>query len=230
MPDNSERRQQELDLRITFGGALIATKGWGSPLAGETYTRARMLAEQLGRSEYQLPLIHGEWNYHTVQGRHRLALSLAEQIAQIAMRNDVAARLLGHRLGRKHPSLFRRVSRRQVTFRAVSWHRRPSHSRLCMRTLHQTTNTVWRYCNSPLTLMYLGYIDQARSLLSEGLSEARQLKHPYALTTALSFAGWAAMVGGSALEVKRYADERIALSNEHGLQLHLGYAMGADSH
>ena len=67
-----------------------------------------------------------------------------------------------------------------------------------MRALQQTTSTVWRCCNSPLILMYLGYMDQARSRISEGLSEARQLKHPYALTTALGFAGWAAIVGGFA--------------------------------
>jgi len=218
MPDNSERRQQELDLRITFGGALIATKGWGSPLAGETYTRARMLAEQLGRSEYQLPLIHGEWNYHTVQGRHRLALSLAEQIAQ--MRNDVAARLLGHRLvGNTHLYLGELAAARAFSERCRGI------GDSAIRAVYADFTADDQYSvvllQLAIILMYLGYIDQARSRISEGLSEARQLKHPYALTTALSFAGWAAMVGGFALEVKRYADERIALSNEHGLQLHL---------
>ena len=57
MPDNSARQQQELDLRITLGQALIATKGWGSPLVGETYARARLLAEQLDRPDYLFPLL-----------------------------------------------------------------------------------------------------------------------------------------------------------------------------
>ena len=47
MSDNTACQQQELDLRITLGQALIATKGWGSPLVGETYARAHLLAEQL---------------------------------------------------------------------------------------------------------------------------------------------------------------------------------------
>ena len=59
MPDNSARQQQELDLRITLGQALIATKGWGSPLVGETYARARLLAEQLDRPDYLFPLLYG---------------------------------------------------------------------------------------------------------------------------------------------------------------------------
>ena len=49
LPDTSARQQQELDLRITLGLALVATKGWGSPLVGETNARARLLAEQLDR-------------------------------------------------------------------------------------------------------------------------------------------------------------------------------------
>ena len=104
-----------------------------------------MLAEQLGRSEYQLPLIHGEWNYHTVQGRHRLALSLAEQTAQ--MRNDVAARLFGHRLvGNTHLYLGELAAAGPVPSGAGA--SATQLFGLCMRTLQQTTNTVWCYCNS----------------------------------------------------------------------------------
>ena len=51
MPDDPARQQQELDLRITLGQALTATKGWGSPLGGETYARAHLLAEQLDGRE-----------------------------------------------------------------------------------------------------------------------------------------------------------------------------------
>ena len=51
MPDNPARQQQELDLRIALGQALTATKGWGSPLVGETYARAHLLAEQLDGRE-----------------------------------------------------------------------------------------------------------------------------------------------------------------------------------
>jgi predicted ATPase len=224
-PDSSARRQQELDLRITLGGALIATKGWGSPLVGETYTRARMLAEQLARPEYQLPLLHGEWNYHTVQGRHRLALSLAEQLGTIAReRNYVAARLLGHRLvGNTHLYLGELIAARAISEQCRGIDDPAIRAAYAGFTADDQFSVV--LLQLAIIMMSLGYIDQARSRISEGLLEARRLKHPYALTTALSFAGWAAMVGGYPLEVKRYADERIALSNELGLQLHLGYAM-----
>jgi predicted ATPase len=53
LPEGSLRLQQELDLRIALGPALIATKGYSAPDVGETIARARLLAEQLDRSDYR---------------------------------------------------------------------------------------------------------------------------------------------------------------------------------
>src|SRR5262249_9234334 len=83
MPDDSTRQQQELDLRIALGQALIATKGWASPLVGETYTRARLLAEQLDRSDYLFPLLNGQFLFHLVRSEQKPALSLAQQTEEI---------------------------------------------------------------------------------------------------------------------------------------------------
>jgi predicted ATPase len=77
MSDNTACQQQELDLRITLGQALIATKGWGSPLVGETYARAHLLAEQLERPDYFFPLLIGRFAFHLLRGELKLALSLA---------------------------------------------------------------------------------------------------------------------------------------------------------
>jgi predicted ATPase len=75
-----------------------------------------------------------------------------------------------------------------------------------------------------VTLTYLGYVDQARSLRNEALLEARHLKHPYALVVVLTFAYWAAIVTRSAADAKHYADEQIALATEHGFEFYLGAA------
>ena len=48
-----ERSQQELTLQITLGASLIATKGYGAPEVGQTYTRARQLCQHL-EDPYQL--------------------------------------------------------------------------------------------------------------------------------------------------------------------------------
>ena len=99
MSDTSARQQQELDLRITLGQALIATKSWAAPLVGETYARAHLLAEQLDRPDYLFPLLFGQVVFHHLRGEHKLALSLAQQMEEIGQtRGDAALVHVGHTL------------------------------------------------------------------------------------------------------------------------------------
>jgi predicted ATPase len=50
LPDTPEHRQQELELQVTLGGALAATKGIGAPDTGAAYHRARELCQQVGET------------------------------------------------------------------------------------------------------------------------------------------------------------------------------------
>jgi hypothetical protein len=84
MAPSPERQQQELDLRIALGPALIATTGYSSAEVGENLARASSLAEQLGRFDYVVPLLYGQFGYHLVRSEHTLALSFAERLQQIA--------------------------------------------------------------------------------------------------------------------------------------------------
>ena len=96
LPDGPGRQQQELDLQLALGSALMATKGYSSPEVGETYARARALAEQINRPEYLWRVFFGQWVFHRNRGEHRLALALAEQMEKIGeARNDVAAQWVG---------------------------------------------------------------------------------------------------------------------------------------
>jgi predicted ATPase len=90
MPDEQRRRQQELDLRIVLGRALMATKGYGAPVVGETYAQARALAEQLDRPDYLVSLLAGEVAFRSFRAETRLALSLAVQREKIGeAQNDL---------------------------------------------------------------------------------------------------------------------------------------------
>ena len=116
MPDTSARQQQELDLRITLGQALIATKGWATPLVGETYARARLLAEQLDRPDYLFALLRGQVLFHHLRGEHKLALSLAQQMEEIGQTRGDAA--LVH-VGRSMHGMIRCVAGEFVAARAI---------------------------------------------------------------------------------------------------------------
>ena len=68
LPDGPGRRQQELDLQLALGYALIATKGHSAPEVGETFARARALAEQIDRPEYLGRVFFGQWVFHRNRG------------------------------------------------------------------------------------------------------------------------------------------------------------------
>jgi hypothetical protein len=71
-------------------------------------------------------------------------------------------------------------------------------------------------------LACLGHLDQALVEQDATLGEARRLSHPPTLAVALGGAGW---VTGSFVRLKpgsllEHADELLALTTEHGIELH----------
>ena len=75
LADGPWHRQQELDLQVALRPALAATKGYSAPEVAETIARARVLAEQIDRPEYLVPLMVGQWRFHLIRAEHKLALS-----------------------------------------------------------------------------------------------------------------------------------------------------------
>jgi predicted ATPase len=224
LPDGPGRRQRELDLQLALGSALTATKGYSSPEVGETYARARALAEQaeqISRPEYLWGGFYGQWVFHRVRGEHRLALTLAQQMEKIGeARNDIAAQLMGRRTnGTTRLFLGDFAAARALLERchglADPAHRGggvPSADPYALMLAY----LAW-------TLAVLGYIDQARSRLNEALSEARRLKHAHTLADVLMSANPVERITGSP-QMQRHAEELLALSTERGLPLNLGWA------
>src|SRR5262245_12586717 len=77
--------------------------------------------------------------------------------------------------------------------------------------------------NLAMTLAYLGYVDQARVRMEEGLSEARRLRHAPTLAYVLLWANWMEWTTCSP-ELERRAEELLVLSTEHGFPYWLALA------
>jgi predicted ATPase len=86
MPEGVQRQHCELDLRVSLGPALIATKGYSAPEVGSNYTRVSTLANELDRPEYLAALLEGQWVFYVVRGKLKLALSVAKQIEKSVRR------------------------------------------------------------------------------------------------------------------------------------------------
>ena len=59
LPDAPERTQHELDVQITLGQALMATKGQAAPEVEQAFTRARALCEQVGETSQLFVVLEG---------------------------------------------------------------------------------------------------------------------------------------------------------------------------
>ena len=160
-------KQLELDLQIALGPALIATRGYSSAEAGDTFARASTLAEQLGRSDYDVALLYGRSGYHLVRSEYRLALPLAERMQQIGDERSDAATIVQARWMRAMTHYHRGefVAARDLFEQCLQ---EPAH-----RQTGSALTAEDPYCTAlgylANTLAYLGYFDQARSRANEAL-------------------------------------------------------------
>ncbi len=222
LPDDTWRQQRELDLHMALGRALVATRGHSAAVVGETFARARVLAERLGRRDYLIPLLQGQWVYHLVRSELRLALAHAEELGQIAeTRNDVDAQLLAH------------YANGMILFYLGEFEPARTHFEQC-RGLRDHLNAGMVPTLSPAdypaammhlvwTLLCLGRVDLARSHLDELLRGAQRLGHAYTRAMTLSFACWAEWIGREPEKVQLHAEEAIALSLEQNFPLWLAW-------
>ena len=214
--DDLWRRQQELDLLIVLGPALIATKGYSAPNVGDTLAHALQLAEELDRSDYLVPLLYGRWAFHAVRAEARLALSHAERLEEIGRaRADMAVLLLGRLSHGISCFLLGEFIAARALLEQCHGLGDPAHratyAALAAEDPHAAV-LAWL----GVVLTHLGYIEQGRARTNEAISEARRLQQVYTLSFVLLWAGWMETVTNSAIEVQRHAEELIAISDEHG--------------
>ena len=207
-PDGPSRRQQELNFQGTLGRALLSTKGYSAPEVGETYARARTLAEQLGQSDY--PLLYGQWVFHLVRGEHELALSSAEQIVRNGQgRKDLPAELLGRQASGTSYFFLGNFYAARTAFEQCGDLRDPVH-----RSIYMALTPIDPYLVMlgyyGLTLGFMGDLGRGRERVNEALAQARRDKHAYALASVLR-----TPVGWNGSQVRRRKPDASALSLSH---------------
>src|SRR5262249_26547232 len=97
LPETAERLNQELNLQTPLGLAFMATKGYGAPEVGKTYTRARELCSQVGEIPQLAPVLYGLWIFHLIWAEIPTAYEAAKQLLRLGQNTqDLTLIMEGH--------------------------------------------------------------------------------------------------------------------------------------
>jgi class 3 adenylate cyclase/predicted ATPase len=223
LPDSSTRAQQELDLQMTLGPALIATRGWGAPEVEQTYVRARVLCQQVGETPQLFPTLLGLCAFYRSRGALSMARELGEQLDRLVQRAATPThRLAAHdTLGMTLFYLGDYTAARAhldqgialtdpTTQRALALHSGVAPGITC---LVFAANTLW--C--------LGYPAQAVRRSQAALALAKVLAHPYSLAFAQHWAASLHYRLREALAVQAQANALLTMATAQGFPTYMGH-------
>jgi class 3 adenylate cyclase/predicted ATPase len=216
LPDTPERTQQELDLQITLGPALMALKGRAAPEVEHAYARAQALCQQVGQTPQLFHVLVGLRAFYSHRGELQTARRLAEQCATLAQSlHDPVFRLLAQAtLGGSLFFLGEFPPARESFEHAIALYDPRQHHLLTSFTGVDPVET----CLSLIarTLFVLGYPEQAVQRASESIALSQQLSHPFSLAQALGHAAWIHWHRGEMHLTQAQAEALITLSTEQG--------------
>ncbi|ANG62720.1 hypothetical protein A8C75_09640 [Marinobacterium aestuarii] len=223
LPDTPERQRQELGLQLALGPVWMAIRGYAACEVETTYRRALALSQHSGDVPGQFTALFGLDAYYVVRGELQAAKDMAEQLLQLAEREqDTDFLLEAH--GSVGPVLFplgelaaaRKTLEQGVALYDPRQHR--SHA-----FLYGLDPGVLCLCYLALTLELSGEPALAYARNEEVLALARQLSHPISLAFALDYAAELHLFRQESELALSCAEAAIELSTEQGFSYWLAH-------
>ena len=215
VPDSLSRQEQELDLQIGLGQAIIATQGYAAPAVSQAFARARELCERLGCAHKLLPILYGQWAYYSVADliqAHKLAAEI-QHFSEV--QDNAVVRVMSCRAsGLTHLMIGDLAVARTYLEQGLSLY--DTRQQSLYASIYATTDPlIFFHSYLSLALVCCGHLDWARSHADLALAYARSLSHAHSLGFALHWTWVAyrcARLEPAALLSQ--ADELITLSDE----------------
>jgi predicted ATPase len=188
LPESAERTQRELVLQLMLGELLMVVRGMASHEAGEAYSRAHALCQQVAETRQLFRALWGLIGFHNGHGHLRTGEELGRQLFDLAQRQQdpvlvQASHVIvgGNALYLGNLVAARAHLEQSLELSAVP----PSASPLFASRLHpRLTSYAWIL----RPLWQLGYADQAQQRCQEALALAQQLGHTPSLALVEFFA------------------------------------------
>jgi predicted ATPase/DNA-binding winged helix-turn-helix (wHTH) protein len=217
LPDDPGHAQQELDLQTALGPVLVAAKGYGAPEVGNTYTRARVLCEQVGETLQLFSALYGMWSYYGARANYKMVYELGEQMLNLTQRQqDVTSLVLGHWV--MGCSVFYHLA-------DVASTRKHVEQAIALYDAQQLSSLAFQYgydpgvssrCFAAISLWALGYPEQALHRSQEAIALARACSHHFSEAYALVYTAWLHLYRRDHHRAQEHAAATIALSHTQG--------------
>jgi TOMM system kinase/cyclase fusion protein len=223
LPETPARDQQELDLQLALGPALMATKGQAAPEVEQTYARARALCGQVGDTPQLFPMLRGLCRFYHNRGALQTARELGEQFYRLAQREAAPTHLLEAHdtLGGTLFFLGAYAAARTHLERGIALTDPTAQRALALR--HGLAPGVTCLAYEANTLWCLGSPAQALQRSQEMLALAQELAHPHSLAQAQHWAAYLHQRRREGPAVQARAEALLALATAQGFPLWVGF-------
>jgi class 3 adenylate cyclase/predicted ATPase len=238
LADTPEHRQQELDLQLALGPALVVIRGPASPAVAQVYARAQALCQQLGETPQLFPVLWGLWRFYNNRAEYPRAQGLGERLLRLAQQVDDAALLLEAHHALWATSVWSgEVAAARAHLEQGSALYDPPQHHAHARLYGGHDPGVCALAHAALSLWILGYPDQALQRLRAALTLAQAVAHPLSLANALDFAAMLHQARREPQATHERAEVLLALATEQGSAQYMaqatimqGWARAAQGH
>jgi hypothetical protein len=221
--DGEGFRNLELDLKIQYGIALKAVKGWDNKEVLDVFLEADEIAEELGRSSEIGPALFSLWGGYLI----KLDLDRAMNIA-IRMQQN------GNRTGDNLLEMQAHLALSDTFFWVGRFEEGLTHNdryyELCDRDKQTKMISTYGQDSSVLADMYemlhccmLGRFVRSEDRLSKLDRAMKRIKHPYSQVIGLVALAWGAYQLERFTDMDQYALTIIDLATKNNFDYYLGY-------
>jgi predicted ATPase/class 3 adenylate cyclase len=217
LPDRAAHTEQELQLLIALGPALMTTRTSAAPEIGSVYARARELALGARRVADLFPTVWGAWLVAFTAGDFASAKRLVDELFEMATTSeDSALTLQAHHAAWPTCMVIGPLAEaRHHVARGLALYRRDAHGEHALQYGGHDPG-VCGYMIDALIASAMGYPDQAVRQMQEGLALARDLDHRPTLTQALWTAAELHQMRREPQKVEEFVSVVLQLLGEHG--------------
>jgi DNA-binding winged helix-turn-helix (wHTH) protein/predicted ATPase len=226
LPETTARAQQELDLRMALGPALMVTKGTVVPEVEQTYARAWVLSQQVGETPQRFSTLRGLWRLYQDRGELARAQALGTQLLQLAQRTAVPTELLTAHgaLGYTLYFLGNYSAAQRYCTQGIALID-PEQQRAQAFRYGGVADGVICLVVAANTLWCLGFPTQAVQRSQDALALAQGLHHPWSLANAQLFAARLHACRREASVVQAQVEALLPLATAQGAPHFVGFGI-----